>query len=256
MDDETFPEEDEAIEMAIREAEEIYQAATAQKQLKPSITASSDTEQQQQQQQCTYCGTLSTDDRLLRDFGLAVCYPCKMAHKEEFRCVSKGKAKKEYLLNDDQIAKLRSATVHNPTKVGWHDMKLYLVSQVQKEAARVWGSLGELEEEKKRRAEARLNRGAKKRQQQKNRLTAPLETSSGSLLIEKEIKRQRIQAALGEDDEKATSNSKKKKNALPPLPDVFVKTHEHKFGPSRENGSNEVVQQCLECGLEVVSEIF
>ena len=86
----SFLEEDEAIEMAIQEAGAVYFRNDH------GNSSTSITKSEEPGTRCLYCGTLSGDERLLRDFGLSVCFSCKSAHREEFRCISKSKAMKKY----------------------------------------------------------------------------------------------------------------------------------------------------------------
>jgi DNA-repair protein complementing XP-A cells len=230
--------EDELIEEAIREAEALYSS---------NVYSLKIVHDESGVKQCAHCTSVSTDDRLLRDFGISVCYNCKKQRLEEYRCISKSKAAKEYLLNDQHFSKLKFATVINPKRIGWNDMKLYLLSQVKNAAVDVWGSLEGVEEEKKRRSEAKLTKGKKKRK--KNELVGPIEElNSGNSIIEKEVKRQRASASLSAP---ATSTPIK----VAPLPNVFVKIHEHDFGPeSATENPDEYKMVCKGCGVEVIYE--
>ena len=250
--------EDEAIELAIQEAESLYARAQAS-----NFTNLTTTPTVESSAACMYCNTLSVDERLHRDFGVNVCFSCKSNRKEEFRCISKSRAVKEYLLNDQQIARLPSATVINPRKIGWNDMKLYLLSQVKEVAIRTWGSLDELEEEKVRRQEARDKRSRTKGARKPRSLlssAAPRGTTDSApaimaTLMEKEVKRQKQSASIAIA---SPSSSKKAKNdVLKPLPPDTTRRHEHVYSePVSTGAEDEYAKTCNICGHRVVFESF
>lgn len=259
-----YIDEDEAIEMAIREAEELYEKNMAKRRAPTPSTAitndgNTDSTSSEPAARCKHCGSLSVDDKMLKDFGVSVCFHCRLANRDEYRCVSKSRASKEYLLTDQELSNMKSTIIVNPRKVGWKDMRLYLVSQLKLEAMRKWGSLPELEEEKKRRVEAKAQQRLNKvKRKQKSLIELDTSTHQGTSLIEREIKKQKTFAVLGSDDTQ-TSPVKAKAATKVPLPDVFraSKGHQHRFGPEEQRGGKGPFKKvCKDCGLEVDVEIL
>ena len=246
---ETPMSEDEAIEMAMREFE-----------LKPLIKDDCSSVITP----CIYCPSLSVDEKLLQHFGISICFNCKKDRKEEYRFISKSKAQKEYLLNDQQISKLKSMLIANPRKIGWNDMKLYLLSQVKKEAMRIWGSLENIAEEKKLRSErllAQVSNG-KIKKKKKSLFDGPESSKTnldGNNILETEVKRQRISASLISSNSVSEKSRSTIASSVPTLtlPDVFVKSHVHKYGPSKYTGNDdEYEKSCVECGFKLVYQTF
>lgn len=105
---------------------------------------------------CRECGQPVASSRLLDEFGLAVCDPCRQP--ERHAMVSRTEAKAEFLLKDCDLdarpPPLRYVTRPNPHRAGG-SMRLYLREQLEERAQLVWGGEEGLLQERAQRQERR-----------------------------------------------------------------------------------------------------
>lgn len=108
---------------------------------------------------CEYCDNLRLDLEISKTFNKNVCYDCKFSKLE---LITKTTALREYLLSNEEIAKMKYLSKPNPRKGTWHDMQLYDKIAIEKRAIEKFGTLEKLEEEKMNRKRAILERKKKK----------------------------------------------------------------------------------------------
>ncbi|XP_022258559.1 DNA repair protein complementing XP-A cells-like isoform X2 [Limulus polyphemus] len=110
--------------------------------------------------QCEECGDDFVHSYLSLHFDVLVCDSCRDADGKH-ALIAKTDAKNRFLLKDCDLDKreppLKFIVKKNPHH-STGDMKLYLLSQVEKRALEVWNSEEELEEAKRKRLEEREKR--------------------------------------------------------------------------------------------------
>lgn len=106
---------------------------------------------------CTECGKYPAEDWLERSFQLRVCSGC-MAKTDDYELINKGTALADYLIPEPTLSLLTCAAKANPRHSAFSRMKLYLRKQVKEKALERWGSMAEVEKERKRREEQRVQR--------------------------------------------------------------------------------------------------
>ena len=186
---------------------------------------------------CTDCKEREGQIKFFEAFSLSVCYDCQRAGKAQggrYQVITKSKAKDEYLLTDRHLAKesggLGCMTVPNPRDNRYGDMRLYLRSQVEQLALKIWGSDEALFAEKERRIADRLQKADMK----KRKATLPHGVSSSYPAAAK-----RAAASAAKHQAKVASVS-----------------HTHSFSPDEQydEESDTWTKVCSECGFEVQYE--
>ena len=185
---------------------------------------------------CHDCKQKEGQSKFFEAFSLSVCYDCQRAGKAQggrYQVITKSKAKDEYLLTDRHLAKenggLGCMTVPNPRDNRYGDMRLYLRSQVEQLALKLWGSDEALFAEKERRMAERLEKADKK----KRKAAQPQGVSSNPAAA----KRAAAQAAKHQAK-------------------VASVSHTHNFSPDEQydEESDTWTKVCCECGFEVQYE--
>lgn len=112
---------------------------------------------------CVWCLNASTSEFFQTKFNELVCTACRKT-RPEYGLISKSNAKNKYLVTDSDIRSLRFVEKPNPTNAKFRDMKLFLIKQIIECALRRYGSLENVEEEKrKREVERFMSRQGSKR---------------------------------------------------------------------------------------------
>ncbi len=109
------------------------------------------------------CLSVNVDKELLGSFEIKVCVACKKRYPE-FDLITKNECTSIYLLPQDTINCMKFCTRNNPRQAGWKPMKLYLRKEAEKLSIERFGSLENLENLKKVRAEQKFERGLVKSQ--------------------------------------------------------------------------------------------
>ena len=170
----------------------------------------------------------------LKVFGISVCRECKWT--DRYKCTSKTKAKQEYLLSEGDMNALKcwvkkikygDDDMNRPQDAGWRPkyMKLYLIYQLEELAVEKYGSTEGVEEERNKRAVARMQRA-----------------------INRSRKKRKLQVECMNDvqiDEKIVEAH-----------DANI--HKHTFGESQciDEETDEWMKKCIECGYEETWEEF
>jgi hypothetical protein len=113
----------------------------------------------------------------------------KEKKKDMLECISKTKAKEQYLLSEERLNSLPFRTVRNKNvKFARNDVRLYLLKHVKQTAIQIYGSLEKLQEEKIKRFHASDER--KRKQLSKRASAAAAATSSDAIseVIQNEIR--------------------------------------------------------------------
>lgn len=203
---------------------------------------------------CMHChSACKLDQQMLENFHIAVCFPCRRERMQgEYKCISKTRASKEYLLNDAELGKLCSVQVRNPNLERRRNMmRLFLLAEVKKASYALWGEEdGLLQEKQRRRERLEANRGNKK---QKFSLVTPTgaAVARSSNKSEESASVQRLlQAAKKPAAAAATAVSA---DAL-----IMKRRHTHVFGDAVPTGveEDEYCKTCVECGYRDVFESF
>jgi DNA repair protein len=111
---------------------------------------------------------------ILKDFQekflVKVCYKCSRAY-DEFKLISRTKAKSEYLVTDGDLDTLKYIERKNPRNDSWGMMKLYFTRQVEQLSSKKFKSKEVLNAEREKRQIDALNKqvqqSQKKRKQQR-----------------------------------------------------------------------------------------
>lgn len=168
---------------------------------------------------CRECGAVVRSDAFFKAFRLSVCYECRQ-QDNLFSLVTKSKALTDYLLPTTAMAEMQFLERPNPLSHTYQPMKLYLLRDVEQTAARVHGSLGNIEKERKRRHDQALERKEKSM-----------------------VKRMRkTMAAVAMNNQMAQEQVR----------------HSHIFSPDREvyDEESKVWTQSCECGFTIPFEKF
>lgn len=96
----------------------------------------------------TVCGG-SFDKRTQLHFGELVCYQCKC--KTDYEYLSKDALKKEYMLSEACIRKMRFTEKPNALNPRWAPIKLFMRKDAIAEATSKWGSMDALAAERRKR---------------------------------------------------------------------------------------------------------
>ena len=171
----------------------------------------------------------------LKCFGINVCRDCKWT--DRYKCIGKTKGKQEYLLSEGDMNALKfwvkkikygdDGDVNGGGDGAWRPkyMKLYLVYQLEALAIEKWGSKEGIEEERNKRAVARMQRA-----------------------INNARKKRKVQIECMEDveiDQKVVEEHE-------------ANIHKHSFGESQciNEETDEWMKKCVECGYEETWEEF
>ncbi|KRH94257.1 DNA excision repair protein XPA/XPAC/RAD14 [Pseudoloma neurophilia] len=110
-------------------------------------------------EKCQYCDSLRLDMEIQKNFNQNICYDCKFSR---LHLITKTTAMKDFLLTDEELAKLPFLPRPNPRSGIWRDMQLYDIEQVKAKAIERFGSLDEVKKEKNRRIITVFDRKKKK----------------------------------------------------------------------------------------------
>lgn len=113
---------------------------------------------------CYECDSLEIDPNLYDNFNhTRVCRRCAKEKPEKYSLLTKTECKEDYLLTEPELQDTNLLSrIEKPNPHGYSRMQLFLRLQVEKFAAKKWGSLENLDKEWERREEMRLKRKDKK----------------------------------------------------------------------------------------------
>jgi hypothetical protein len=110
---------------------------------------------------CTGCSSLSVLGGSLFELGMFICYACRQKDPEAYRLITKGSAKKDWLVRDKELLALPNVKKENKSKPTWGKMTLYLQSAVVALSRVRFPSDQLLDAEKRKRGVARLEKAMK-----------------------------------------------------------------------------------------------
>lgn len=110
---------------------------------------------------CKYCCSPHLERVFLDVFSIPICKKCSYEH---LKLITKTSCKEDYLLSDCEIKHFKFIERPNPHKHGWNSMQLYNKEEIENHTIKRFGSLLNLENEKKKRSEEKRNRKIKKMQ--------------------------------------------------------------------------------------------
>ena len=192
---------------------------------------------------CQECGSLEVDFNWVDIFRLRVCAGCKDKLPEKYSLLTKTEAKNDYLLTDPELRDpelLPRMEKPNPYKKNWMPMMLFLRCQVEAYAfQRKWGSEDKMDEEWKRREEAKKRkkddkfRGKLRELKRRTRVEA----------FKRESERDRAQEKGGGDDVEEVNFGDK----------IIGRgdRHEHEWGRTLTDKEGNSFKKCASCGMQV-----
>ena len=107
------------------------------------------------------CGVGPADESFVEAFGESVCNVCK-GQSTEWKLLNRTDLKLEYLLTDSTIRCMKCICKDNPHNPNWSQMRLYLTKHGEAKSMERWGSIENLENEKKRRNKEHFARDLEK----------------------------------------------------------------------------------------------
>lgn len=244
-------------EELIRDAELYEETNGAHDELPATTTTVRKKEDgEKKKKQCAACGSSSVIQRIEETFGERVCYKC-VTSNEDFKSLSKAKAKEAWVLNDEQIAKLKFEIKRSTKQKFYADVHLYLVKHLRETAMKVWGSMENLEAERERREEVKTQR---RRSLQSKRAEERKEEGkfvSGNEMISEQISKQRRTLySMGEAGSPTTTTTTTTSDRKRTKKSVVLAVDEVHFHVFEEDvvdpQSGEVIgQKCTTCGKTV-----
>lgn len=271
-------EDEEAEEAAMLAAAEAVEA-----RIRAGTSAAAEVKVNSGAPKCQVCGSMSVDQTMLSVYKEPVCVKCK-SENAGFKTVTKGKAKEEFLVTDDDLLYLKYQEVSNPRRVGWTRMKLYLVKQVERLSMKRWEDKEKLEQEKARRQKERFR---KKEQKAREMIKGSKKSNTDSVLKrsiaqlhndlgeesksdtkKRESNQEEEEEEEDDDDDERTSRKKKKKGkkdkkkkrkkerlaeTKKPQGGAVKAFHKHVYGPAKLIDASKDLYRviCTECGYEM-----
>jgi DNA-repair protein complementing XP-A cells len=108
---------------------------------------------------CVYCKSPRIDTEIQKVFKLNVCKECRFKRLD---FITKTTCRKEYLLQEEELATFPSLSRPNPHKGTWENMRLYLKKEIEKFSVHKFWSLYEIVRIRNERKQALVDRKKRK----------------------------------------------------------------------------------------------